>query len=108
MKINIRHEPATEADDPRGSEASPDRACVWIVGDDGETTDTKYLEGEEEVTLDAEAVFGPQTAAPAGTADNQARAHVAALLRTPEVPPADRDAAEEWLKEQGGEVEAPF
>lgn len=41
MKITIRHEPASSAN-------APNETCVWIVGDDGETTQTEYLkEGEQ-------------------------------------------------------------
>lgn len=52
MKINVRHEEATEAGSPEGSEATPERACVWVVGDDGETTDTEYLAPGEKVSID--------------------------------------------------------
>lgn len=54
MKITVRHEPATEAGNPPGSEATPDRACVWVVSDDGETLadGTRYLNDGESVEID--------------------------------------------------------
>lgn len=52
MKINVRHEPATAADEPPGSEATEERTCVWIVGDDGETQNTAYPKPGEQVTID--------------------------------------------------------
>jgi hypothetical protein len=43
---------------------------------------------------------GVASAEPTGTADEQARIHVAALLRRPEVTPEARTAAEDWLRTQ--------
>lgn len=54
MKITVRHEPATDAGDPPGSQDTPDQACVWVVGDDGETLadGTRYLTDGESVEID--------------------------------------------------------
>lgn len=54
MKISIRHEPATEANEPEGSEATPDRACVWVADDIGQTTSTVYLDDGQSVEIDTE------------------------------------------------------
>lgn len=51
MKINVRHEPATAADNPPGSLATPEQSCVWIVGEE-ETEATVYLSGEEGVSIE--------------------------------------------------------
>lgn len=50
MKINVRHESATEV--AEGVEAHGPRSVVWVVGDDGETTDTRYLDPGEETSID--------------------------------------------------------
>jgi hypothetical protein len=47
MKIVVRHEAATKPDDnsPAGSVATPERACVWVLGDDGQYVgDPTFLE----------------------------------------------------------------
>jgi hypothetical protein len=82
MKINIRNEPATEADNPPGSQATPAQTCVWIVGDDDAgTLDTAYLAEGQQVSIDVgtgveitqtaqlgevEAMVAPEPAAEAG------------------------------------------
>lgn len=70
MKITVRHEPATDSE-PGGH---PDRACVWVVGDDGETLadGTRYLNDGESVEIDVAVEgatstnVGPVIPAPAG------------------------------------------
>lgn len=54
MEIRVRHEAATQAGDPEGSDASPERTCVWIV-EDGVTQDTRYLAPGEEATINVKA-----------------------------------------------------
>ena len=55
MKINVRHEAATPAGEPEGSEATPERACVWVVGDGGETVSTEYLDSGQQVSIEIDA-----------------------------------------------------
>lgn len=55
MKINVRHEPATKPDEgtaEMGAVATPDRTCVWIVGDDNETLQTEYLDAGQKTEID--------------------------------------------------------
>lgn len=44
MKIVVRHEVGTED----GSQTT----CVWSIGDDGETIDTVYLDGGQQVDIE--------------------------------------------------------
>lgn len=62
MKINVRNEPATAADEPAGSEATPARTCVWVVGDDGETQSTAYPQPGEEVSIEIGFIQASQSA----------------------------------------------
>lgn len=54
MKINIRQEAATPAGEPEGSEGTKDRSCIWVVGDDGETVSTTYLDPGQQVSISTE------------------------------------------------------
>jgi len=51
MKINVRHEAATAANEPEGSEATEEQTCVWVVGEDGVTLTTSYLKPGEKVEI---------------------------------------------------------
>lgn len=61
MKITIRHEPPT-------AENAPGQTCVWIIGDDGETTQTEYLEpGQQtEIAVDQKLTAAATPPAPIG------------------------------------------
>lgn len=64
MQIKVRNEPATQADEPAGSEATPARTCIWSIGPDGETMKTAYVAPGEEVTLDINEQLVPQFGEP--------------------------------------------
>lgn len=50
MQIMVRHESAQEV--AEGTEAHPARTCVWIIGADGGTRETAYLEPGEVLPID--------------------------------------------------------
>lgn len=52
MQINVRHEAATEAGNPVFSLATPERTCVWVVNDDGESISTEYLDPGQKVSVE--------------------------------------------------------
>lgn len=54
MRVNVRHEAATG--EPGQPDAQPERTCTWVVGEDGETIDTRYLAPGEDTYFD----FGAQ------------------------------------------------
>lgn len=68
IQVKMRHEPATEAGEPEGSDATPEQTCVWVV--DGETTTaTAYLKAGEAVTINVAAqaemgIVGPISTEP--------------------------------------------
>lgn len=66
MKINVRHESAQEVAEE--TQSHPARTCVWIVGDDGETQDTAYLEPGQALPIEIEidAVVDAYTFGPVG------------------------------------------
>jgi hypothetical protein len=55
MQIKVRNAP-TGPTEPEGS------ACNWIIGDDGETQQTLYLERDQEVAVNIEFNPGHQSA----------------------------------------------
>lgn len=72
MKIVVRHEGATDQE--------VEQTCVWVVGDDGETTGTEYLKPGEQVdlTVSGEATFDSEfgPVGPIGVPDDEGDAPV--------------------------------
>lgn len=76
MKINVRHEGATDQE--------VEQTCVWVVGDDGETVSTSYLKPGEKVGIEI-----------GGTASIQSATGEVEPIAAPEVEPAAEEPATE-------------